>query len=208
MIFYFICYNIDGDFMQYFDNNENLRSEIRKLNYSYDGCSFVFNSDLGVFSKDKIDEGSKLLAESYFKYGKRDVHILDVGCGVGFLGITISKIMNAKVDMIDVNNRAIHLCKMNLKENGVSGNVFNSDVYSNISDSYDVIISNPPIRAGKSVYLKIIDEAFNHLNEGGELWFVMRTNHGVKTVIKNLNNKYNTLVVAKDKGFYVVKVYE
>ena len=67
--------------MQYFDNNENLRSEIRKLNYKYDSYSFIFNSDLGVFSKDKIDDGSKLLAECYFRYGRRNVNLLDVGCG-------------------------------------------------------------------------------------------------------------------------------
>lgn len=193
--------------MQYFDNNENLRSEIRKLNYKYDSYSFIFNSDLGVFSKDKIDDGSKLLAECYFRYGRRNVNLLDVGCGNGFLGITISKIMDANVDMVDVNNRAIHLCKMNMKENNVDGRVWNSNVYDDVKDSYDVIISNPPIRAGKSVYLRIIEEAFNHLNNDGELWFVMRTNHGVKTVIKNLKAKYNVDVLAKDKGFYVVKVY-
>lgn len=193
--------------MQYFDNNENLRSEIRKLNYKYDSYYFIFNSDLGVFSKDKIDEGSKLLAECYFKYGKRDISLLDVGCGIGFLGISISKIMNVHADMVDVNNRAIHLCKMNMKENDVDGRVWNSNVYDDVKDSYDVIISNPPIRAGKSVYLRIIDDAFNHLNNDGQLWFVMRTNHGVKTVIKNLKAKYNVDVLAKDKGFYVVKVY-
>ena len=169
--------------------------------------SFIFNSDLGVFSKDKIDEGSKLLAECYFKYGKRDISLLDVGCGIGFLGISISKIMNVHADMVDVNNRAIHLCKMNMKENDVDGRVWNSNVYDDVKDKYDVIISNPPIRAGKSVYLRIIEEAFNHLNNDGQLWFVMRTNHGVKTVIKNLKAKYNVDVLAKDKGFYVVKVY-
>lgn len=194
--------------MQYFDNNENLRSEIRKLNYKYESYSFVFNSDLGVFSKDKIDDGSKLLAECYFKYGKRDINLLDVGCGIGFLGISISKIMNVHADMVDVNNRAIHLCKMNMKENGVEARVWRSDVYDDVSDLYDVIISNPPIRAGKGVYLRIIEDAFNHLNVGGEFWFVMRTNHGVKTVIKNLKNKYNVDILDKDKGFYVVKVYE
>ena len=193
--------------MQYFDNNENLRSEIRKLNYKYGSYSFCFNSDLGVFSKDKIDEGSKLLAECYFKYGKRDISLLDVGCGIGFLGISISKIMNVHADMVDVNNRAIHLCKMNMKENDVDGRVWNSNVYDDVKDSYDVIISNPPIRAGKSVYLRIIEEAFNHLNNDGQLWFVMRTNHGVKTVIKNLKAKYNVDVLVKDNGFYVVKVY-
>lgn len=190
--------------MQYFDNNENLKSELRVLNYKYENYNLKFYSDLGVFSKDKIDEGSKLLLETYIKYGKKEKKILDVGCGIGFLGISLNKIMGASVDMIDINNRALHLTKMNLKENKAEGNVFVSNIYENVKDAYDVIITNPPIRAGKKVYLTIINEAFNHLTKDGELWFVMRTNHGVKTVIKNLKNLADVKVLEKNCGFYVV----
>lgn len=190
--------------MQYFDNNENLKSELRILNYKYENYNLKFYSDLGIFSKDKIDEGSKLLLETYIKYGKKEKKILDVGCGIGFLGISLNKIMGARADMIDINNRALHLTKMNLKENKAVGNVFVSNIYENVKDAYDVIITNPPIRAGKKVYLTIINEAFNHLTKDGELWFVMRTNHGVKTVIKNLKNLADVKILEKNCGFYVV----
>ena len=190
--------------MQYFDNNENLKSELRILNYKYENYNLKFYSDLGVFSKDKIDEGSKLLLETYIKYGKKEKKILDVGCGIGFLGISLNKIMGASVDMIDINNRALHLTKMNLKENKAEGNVFVSNIYENVKDAYDVIITNPPIRAGKKVYLTIINESFNYLTKDGELWFVMRTNHGVKTVVKNLKNLADVKVLEKNCGFYVV----
>lgn len=190
--------------MQYFDNNENLKSELRVLNYKYENYNLKFYSDLGVFSKDKIDEGSKLLLETYIKYGKKEKKILDVGCGIGFLGISLNKIMGARADMIDINNRALHLTKMNLKENKAEGNVFVSNIYENVKDAYDVIITNPPIRAGKKVYLTIINESFNHLTKDGELWFVMRTNHGVKTVVKNLKNLADVKVLEKNCGFYVV----
>lgn len=190
--------------MQYFDNNENLKSELRILNYKYENYNLKFYSDLGVFSKDKIDEGSKLLLETYIKYGKKEKKILDVGCGIGFLGISLNKIMGASVDMIDINNRALHLTKMNLKENKAEGKVFVSNIYENVKEVYDVIITNPPIRAGKKVYLTIINESFNYLTKDGELWFVMRTNHGVKTVIKNLKNLADVKVLEKNCGFYVV----
>lgn len=189
---------------QYFINNENLKSELRTLKYSYNQHNFMFTSDLGVFSKNKIDVGSITLAESYFICGRKNVKVLDVGCGYGFLGIMLAKIMNCEVDMIDVNERAINLCEMNIKSNQVNAKVFKSDVYENIVDKYDVIITNPPIKAGKKVYMKIINESFKHLNEDGELWFVMRKNHGVKTVIKILNQTMKSEIVHKKHGFYVI----
>lgn len=188
--------------MQYFDNNEKLKSEFRVINYK----DIKFTSDLGVFAKDKIDTGSKLLAETYLKYGKRGIKALDIGCGYGFIGIILSKLMDIDFDMVDVNKRAIHLCEMNIKSNKVKANVFESNIYDNVKGKYDLIISNPPIRAGKEVYLKIIYDSFNFLNDDGELWFVMRTNHGVKTVIKNLKESYNPMIINKDCGFYIVKV--
>ena len=192
--------------MQYFENDNNLKSELRKINYNYKDYNFSFYSDLGVFSKDKIDEGSKLLAETYFLNGNKNISVLDVGCGIGFLGITIAKIMNSNVDMIDINDRALHLSKMNNKENKTDCSIFKSNIYECINKKYDCIITNPPIRAGKKVYLTIINDSFNHLSENGELWFVMRTNHGVKTVIKNLKEKYQVDVLNKSLGFYVVRV--
>ena len=169
---------------QYFTNNTSLKSKLKVLNYSYNEYNISLKSDLGVFSKDKIDLGSQTLLESYFINGRKNVKVLDVGCGYGLLGISLAKIMNCDVDMIDVNKRAIHLCKMNIKENKVNAKVWESDIYENIKDKYDVIITNPPIKAGKKIYEKIINESFNYLKETGELWFVMRNNHGVKLFIK------------------------
>lgn len=192
--------------MQYFDNNDDLRSELRDVYYNYNNINFKFKSDLGIFSKDKIDDGSKVLVETYLKFGKENIKALDMGCGVGFIGIVLSKLMNIKFDMVDVNNRAIHLSKMNVKSNRVDANVFVSDMYDKINDKYDLIITNPPIRAGKGVYLTILTSSFNYLNDDGELWFVMRNNHGVKTVVSDLNKEYKAEILKRDKGYYVVRV--
>ena len=51
----------------YFENDKNLKSEIRELSYKYDSSFFIFYSDNGVFSKKGIDYGSKLLLETYLK---------------------------------------------------------------------------------------------------------------------------------------------
>lgn len=189
---------------QYFTNNENLKSEYRKLKYNYLEHEFDFTSDLGVFSKDRIDFASKLLIETYFKNGRKNVSVLDVGCGYGLIGITISRIMDSIVDMVDVNKRALHLTNLNIKNNYAKAKVFESNIYENVKDKYDVIITNPPIRAGKEVYMKILMDASNYLNNNGELWFVMNKDHGAKSTIEKMKNVYDVTILDKKKGFFVI----
>jgi len=190
---------------QYFTNNEDLKSEYRNIVYNYENFTFNFTSDLGVFSKDRVDFGSKLLVESYFKNGKRNRKILDVGCGYGLIGITLSVIMESNVDMIDVNKRAIHLSNMNIKNLKADAKAFESNIYENVIDLYDVIITNPPIRAGKHVYMTILKDSYRHLNDNGELWFVMNKDHGAKSTIEIMKSIYDDVnIIKKDKGFFVI----
>lgn len=190
----------------YFTNNPNLESNIRVLNYQKDNVSFSFFSDNGVFSKEKIDYGSFFLIETFFKNNNDLVKsALDVGCGYGFIAIVLSKLTNIPVDMIDINRRAIHLAERNIKENKVNCRAFESNIYDKVDKKYDLIITNPPIRAGKEVVKSILMNAKAYLNSEGKLWFVMRKDHGVKSMIKLLETDYNLEIVAKSKGFYVVK---
>ena len=108
--------------------------------------------------------------------------------------------------MEDVNKRAVHLTSRNKELNKVNIDTFVSSCYENVSDKYDLIITNPPIRAGKKVLLDILDGCKDHLSENGECWFVMRKDHGVKTMVKTLENKYTCQIIDKSKGFYVVKM--
>lgn len=190
----------------YFTNDPYLKSELRTLIYKRENINFSFISDNGVFAKDKIDYGSSFLLDTVIANNDIDItSALDVGCGYGFLGIVLSKIFNVNVDMIDVNKRAIHLTEMNIKENKVKCRSIESNGYENVDEKYDLIITNPPIRAGKKVVMDILINAKDHLNENGRLWFVMRKDHGVKSTIKTLEEYYKTEIVAKSKGFYVVK---
>ena len=189
----------------YFTNNENLKSEIRKINYNYGSFSFTFLSDLGVFSKDKIDYGSKVLVENYLKYNHDNKKILDVGCGYGFIGIVLSKVTNSYVEMVDVNKRALHLTERNINENKVNAKTYMSDAYKGVKDNYDVIITNPPIRAGKEKVLEILNGSVEHLNSGGELWFVIRKDQGAKSIVKVLNKELIVENTEKSKGFYIFR---
>ena len=189
----------------YFTNDSNLKSEIREINYKYNEIPFTFLSDNGVFSKSKIDFGSKSLVETFLASSTNPNTVLDVGCGYGFMGIVISKIKHCHVDMIDINKRAIHLANRNIKLNRVSASAIESNIYEKVEGKYDVIITNPPIRAGKNIVLEILNGALSYLNDNGELWFVIRKDQGAKSVIKNLENSYFCEIVCKNKGFYIIK---
>ena len=168
----------------YFTNNPNLKSELRTIVYKYKDYTFNFYSDNGVFSKDKLDFGSNLLLSVLFeKINEKNLKVLDVGCGYGFIGISVAKILQSDVTMCDINKRALHLAEKNCLENNVEAKVIESNVYENITNIYDLIITNPPIRAGKEIVYKILDGARDRLKAKGELWFVIRKDQGDKSTI-------------------------
>ena len=190
----------------YFTNNNNLKSEIRELSYIYNGKPFTFLSDNGVFAKNKIDYASKLLVESFLKLVDtrvEDCNLLDVGGGYGYMGIVIGGILKCSVDLVDVNKRAVHLSERNIKLNNVKGRAFESNAYECVKNKYKYIITNPPIRAGKDVVLDILANAKGHLEDGGELWFVINKDQGAKSIKKIMDECYKVEVVAKSKGFFV-----
>ena len=189
---------------QYFDNDKNIKSERKIIKFNFDNKLFSIYSDNGVFSKDRFDYGTRVLLNSV-DIDKLSGNVLDLGCGLGVVGIilgTFNKGIN--IDMVDINERAIDLAKNNLVLNNVKANVFVSDIYSNIDNKYDFIITNPPIRAGKNVIRGFLLGSYDYLKDDGILYFVMRKDHGVKSMIKELSVKFNTSIVNKDKGFYVV----
>ena len=207
IIFSYICLlEENGDFLEhYFTNNENLKSELITIVYKCDDNEFTFFSDNGVFSKKKIDFGSNLLIKTIIKnVNKNNLDILDVGCGYGLIGISLAKILNSRVLMSDVNKRALHLTEKNITQNKVEGKTVESDAYDNITGNYDLIVTNPPIRAGKKQVYRILDDASKHLKENGELWFVIRKEQGAKSTIEHLKERYQVNLMEKSKGFYII----
>ena len=191
----------------YFENDLNLKSEIREISYKYNSSFFTFNSDNGVFSKNKIDFGSKLLLESYLSENLENKKVLDVGCGYGFIGIVIGVLTNSYVDMVDVNKRAVHLTKMNIKKyKDFKGSAFVSDAYSEVKDKYDVIITNPPIRVGKEKILEILEGAFDHMNNDGTLYYVIRKDQGALSIKRILESTKKVEIINKDKGYFIFKI--
>ena len=190
---------------QYFDNDKNIKSEKRNIRFYFKDKEYNLFSDNGVFSKDKFDYGTRLLLESIDIEGLSG-NILDLGCGIGVVGIILKTInKNVNIDMVDVNERAIELSKENMVISNINNNVFISNVYENVNCKYDYIITNPPIRAGKEIIRKFLLGSYEYLNNNGILYFVMRKDHGVKSMIKELESNFNVEVVNRYKGFYIIK---
>lgn len=190
--------------MSHYFINEELDSNEKIVNCKINDIDFKFITDNGVFSKHGLDFGTRSLLEN-LDIDNINGNVLDFGCGYGPIGIYISKVKNIKVDMVDINLRSIELAKKNALLNKVSVNIFESDIYKNIDKKYDFIISNPPIRVGKEILYKILFDASNYLNSNGELWIVINKNQGAKSILKDLEKKYNVELVNKNKGFYIIK---
>lgn len=189
----------------YFENDTNLPSKLQKTTATILNTEFIFYTDNGVFAKSGLDFGSRLLLES-LPLNEISGEILDVGCGYGVLGIVLAKLCFVQVDMIDVNKRALHLAKRNCKENKIENvSIYESHCYQNVHHKFDVIITNPPIRAGKKIVYEILIGAKEYLKENGQLYFVIRKDQGAKSIISDLEKIYNITIINKSKGFFIIR---
>lgn len=191
--------------MHYFTNDENLKSEIERVDTVIHNISYYFYTDNGVFSKGELDFGTELLLKTFEYTYPQQKEVLDIGCGAGPIGIYLSK-LGFSVDMCDINKRALHISKMAVKEQKLNANVFESDAYQNINKKYDYIISNPPIRVGKDKLYEIVMGAKGYLKENGEVWLVVRKDKGADSLVRDMKKVYKKVeIVEKKKGFYIIK---
>ncbi len=191
---------------QYFENDPNLKSIIKEIDYTYKGIIIKYNVDIGVFSKDRIDFGTNTLLQSLPDLS--DKKILDVGCGYGAIGLALAKVyVDSTVTMVDVNLRAIDLVKQNIIKNRIkNADVFESNCYENVIETFDVIITNPPIRAGKNVVHNICLNAINFLNEEGKIYIVIQKKQGAESLIKAMKNCYKSInIINKECGYWIIE---
>ncbi len=188
----------------YFENDENLKSKEQQILVNICDIPFQFMTDYGAFSKKGLDFGTRSLLET-IDVSKIQGKVLDFGCGYGPIGIYIAKTTNNEVHMIDINRRVLGLARKNVSLNHVNVNIYESNIYENVKEKFDFIISNPPIRVGKEILYKILFQAKDYLNTNGELWIVINKDQGAKSVAKDLEKEYFVDIVNKKKGFYIIK---
>ncbi|MBC1321024.1 class I SAM-dependent methyltransferase [Listeria welshimeri] len=192
----------------YYTNDETIKHNRKTWQVLLKEFNMNFTSDNGVFSKNTVDFGSKLLIEA-FELEEKSGKILDVGCGYGPMGLTVAKeFPESQIEMVDVNLRALELAKENAELNKISNtHIYESSVYDNVTATdYQAIISNPPIRAGKNVVHAILEGAFAHLRKNGELWIVIQKKQGGPSAEKKMEEVFgNVETVTKDKGYFIFR---
>lgn len=188
----------------YYAENPDSAHDIHELKVTLLGQSFTFLTDSGVFSKKMVDYGSQVLLNTLdFEKGKT---LLDLGCGYGPLGISLAKVQGVKPTMVDINNRAIDLAKQNAQKNDVEADIFQSNIYEKVNGTFDYIISNPPIRAGKQVVHTIISESINYLKVDGNLTIVIQKKQGAPSAKAKMEEVFgNVEILKRDKGYYILR---
>lgn len=192
----------------YYTSNPATPHERRKLVTTIANQTLTLYSDAGVFSKNSVDFGSKVLIEA-MEIRETD-KILDVGCGYGPIGlIAAKKASQGHVTMIDVNGRAVELAKENANLNKINNvTILESDLFAALAGNqqYDVVLTNPPIRAGKAVVHAIFEGAYDRLKEGGALWIVIQKKQGAPSAKAKLESLFKTVdEITKDKGYRIYK---
>lgn len=190
----------------YFTDNHNLPENRKDHSFRFSGHLLTFTTDNGVFSKTEIDEGTKILLDAAVQEG---IHgsVLDLGCGYGVVGIALKTVFpDISVTAVDVNPRAAELTEINCSRNGVEADVFVSDGFAAVTQSFDAVITNPPIRAGKKVIYQMFEDAFDHLHRNGVLFAVIRRKQGAESAFRKFEEIFgNCEVISRKKGYWVLK---
>lgn len=172
---------------------------------------------------------TELLVEKTYNYIKKyfnkdKVKILDIGTGSGCIAITLNKLLDdSDVTGVDISSETLDVAKENNISNNANVKFIESDLFSNVNERYDVIISNPPYISydeeimdivwnnephlalyapdnGLYFYDKIIKDSSKYLNDK----FIMAFEIGYKQgedIVKIVNKYYKDINISVEKDY-------
>lgn len=170
------------------------------------GIHFEFLTASGVFSKKRVDLGTRLLIESMVL--PQEGYVLDIGCGYGAVGIAAATFdPNLRVIMVDVNERAVRLARQNAEKNYVSNvEVRRGYLYEPVTDLvFSCVLSNPPVSAGMETVKAIISEAPEHMASKALFQMVVKSKIGGKRLLMVFEEAFGNIeVLARKSGYRVL----
>jgi len=170
------------------------------------GRPFEFLTSTSVFSKRKIDTGTRLLIETMIL--PQNGNVLDVGCGYGAVGIAAATFNpSLHVVMTDVNMRAVRLATKNIALNNVpNAEAKYSHLYESIENlRFNCVLSNPPVSAGMETVTSIIKQAPKVMSPKANFQMVIRSKIGAKTLPDTFAETFgNCKILARESGYRVL----
>jgi len=191
----------------YFNDDPNVPHDEKVLEDTFFDVPFSFVTDAGVFSKSKVDQGSRILIETV-EVRDKDRVLIDMGCGYGAIGLVLAKLHgNLSCHLYDVNERALGLARKNIRRNGITNaDASVSDLFGQTVGNADIIVTNPPIRAGKDTVFRLYEGAKDHLSDDGVLWVVIRKQQGAPSSITKLKTLFQDVDVRnRSKGYWIIR---
>ena len=190
----------------YFSSEPKSKERFGLVRAALCGRSFEFLTASSVFSKTRIDLGTRLLIESMVL--PKTGCALDIGCGYGAVGI-VAAALNPKlgVVMTDINTRAVRLARRNIELN----KVFNAQVhygclYEPVEGSmFNCVLSNPPVSAGMETVKAIVKGAPKVMADKASFQMVIRSKIGVKILPEVFTETFgNCTILSRGSGFRVL----
>jgi 16S rRNA G1207 methylase RsmC len=194
------------DVEHYFVERPKSKPRLGLIRACLRGRSFEFLTSSGVFSKERIDLGTRLLIESMVLPKKG--YVLDIGCGYGAIGIAAA-VFNPSLNvvLVDVNERAVRLARQNAERNTAwNAEVKRGRFYEPVKDLvFDCVLSNPPVSAGMAVVRAMICEAPEHMASSGLFQMVVRSKVGGKRLCGFFEDAFGSVhVLARGSGYRVL----
>lgn len=204
---------INGIPLQYITNKQ----EFMKLNFYVDKNVLIPQPDTEILVESVIELSKKI---------KANVRILDLCTGSGAIAISIDYILkqnNIKSEVFasDISSKALEIAKRNNQENNTNVKFILSNLFTNIDNKFNIIVSNPPYIKTKEIealskqvqnepilalnggidgldfYKKIVEEAYKYITESGYLCLEIgydQKEDVIELINKNNNYKYEKCI--------------
>lgn len=198
--------------------------EFMKLDFKVDKNVLIPREDTEILVQEVIQIAKeKQLNNLNSENESKKIKILDMCTGSGCIAVSLAKfIKDAELVAVDISKEALKIAKENAIYHGVNVKFICSNLFQNVSEKFDIIVSNPPYirkadieslqeevknepigaldggESGLNFYEKITQEAINFLNENGSLAFEIGFNQGAEVIKIMRKNDLKNIEIKKD----------